>query len=120
MISDSCFVLCLAIVLRLSFFLRIAKVAIVIRLMFRVGDCAMVISLAFCDCELPFLWHAIVMCFRDCDGLVSRCAIVIRLAFCDGPYSLVGWLTTLRDGDSLVLFITIVICFLLRGDDSLG
>ena len=47
-------------------------------------------------------------------------ATVIRLAFCDGADSLVGWLTTLRDGDSLVLFITIVICFLLRGDDSLG
>ena len=75
-------------------------------------------SLAFRDCELPLLRHTIVMCFRDCDGLVSRCAIVIRLAFCDDPGSLVGWLTTLRDGDSLVLFITIAICFLLRDSDS--
>ena len=80
----------------------------------------MVISLAFCDCELPFLWHAIVMCFRDCDGPVSRYAIVIRLAFCNGADLLVDWLATLRDGALLVLFTTIVIRFLLRDADSLG
>ena len=67
-----------------------------------------------------FLWHAIVIRFCDCDGLVSCHAIVIHLAFCDGAYSLVGWLTTLRDGDSLVLFITIAIRFLLCDADSLG
>ena len=80
----------------------------------------MVISLVFRDCELPFLWHAIVMCFRDCDGLVSRYAIVIRLAFCNGADLLVDWLATLRDGALLVLFTTIVIRFLLRDADSLG
>ena len=104
--------------LRLSFFLRVVKVAIAIRLV--LGGCAMVISLAIRDCELPFLWHAIVIRFRDCDGLVSRLVIVICLAFCDGADSLVGWLTMLRDGDSLVLFITIVIRFLLRDADLLS
>ena len=106
--------------LRLSFFLCFAKVAIVIRLVFRVGDCAVLMLLAFRDCDLPFLWHAIVIRLRDCDWLVSYHAIVIRLAFCDGADSLVGWLATLRDGDSLVLFITIAIRFLLRDADSLS
>ena len=46
--------------------------------------------------------------------------IVIRLAFCDGADSRVGWLMALCDGDSLVLFITIAIRFLLRDADSLG
>ena len=105
---------------RLSFFLHVAKVAIVIRLVFRVGGCAMLIPVAFRDCDLLFLWHAIVIRLRDCDWLVSRHAMVIRLAFCDGPDSLIGWLATLRDGDSLVLFITIAIRFLLRDADSLG
>ena len=63
---------------------------------------------------MPFLLHAIVIRLRDCDWLVSQHVMVIRLAFCDGPDSLVGWLTTLRDGDSLVLFIMSVIRFLFR------
>ena len=105
---------------RLSFFLHVAKVAIVIRLVFRVGGCAMLIPVAFRDCDLLFLWHAIVIRLRDYDWLVSRHAMVIRFAFCDGPDSLVGWLATLCDGDSLVLSITIAIRFLLRDADSLG
>ena len=72
-----------------SFCLRLAKVAIFVRLVFRVGGCAMLMLLAFRDCDLPFLWHAIVIRLRDCDWLVSYHAIVIRLAFCDCD-SLVG------------------------------
>ena len=75
--------------LRLSSFLRVAKVAIVICLVFRAGGCAIVIRLVFCDCELPFLWHAIVIRLRNCDWLVPYHAIVIHLAVCDCD-SLVG------------------------------
>ena len=41
------------------------------------------IRLVFCNCELPFLWHAIAICLRDCDRLVSYHVIVIHLASCD-------------------------------------
>ena len=71
--------------------LRIAKVAIVIRLDFRVGGCAILMRLAFRDHELPFLWLAIVNCLGDCDWFVFGNAILIRLALCDCD-SLVGGL----------------------------
>ena len=101
MIGDSRFTIRLAIVFCLSFFLCVAKVVIVIRLVYCVGGCAMLMLLAFHDCDLPFLWHATVIRLRDCDWLVSYHAIVIRLAFRNGD-SRVDLVATLRDGDSLV------------------
>ena len=61
----SLFVLRLCFVFRSA--LRLAKVAIVICLVFRVGGCAMGIRLAFCNYELPFLWLAIINCLCNCD-----------------------------------------------------
>ena len=53
--------------LRLSFCLRVAKVAIVTHLESRVGDCAIFMRLAFRDHKLPSLWLAIVNRLGDCD-----------------------------------------------------
>ena len=76
-IGDSRSTIPLVIVLRPSFFLRVVKVTIVIGLVFRVGGCAIVIlHLMFRDCELPFLWHVIVL------NLPSQ----LRLA-CSLPYN---------------------------------
>ena len=72
-IGDSRFTIPLVIVLRPSFFLRVVKVTIVIGLIFRVGGCAIVIHLVFRDCELPFLWHAIV--FNSPSRLRLACSL---------------------------------------------
>ena len=113
--------------LRLSLCLRLAKVAFVICLVFRVGGCVMVIRLAFHDYELPFLWLAVLNFYCDCDCFVFGHAIVIHpmclaLRDCD---SLVGWRAIFIrflccDCKLPILSGRIVICLLLRDDDSLG
>ena len=61
----------LAIMLCLLFRICLAKVAIGIRLVFHVADCAMVICLVFRDRELLFLRLAIVNCLSDCYWLFA-------------------------------------------------
>ena len=83
----------------------------------------MVICLAFRDCKLHFLWLEIVYCLHDCDWLVF-CGIVICLALRNND-SLVGWITIVIrflscDCNLPALSLAIVIRLLLRGGDSLG
>ena len=85
--------------LRLLFCLLLAKVEIVICLVFRVGGCAMVICLAFCDYELLFLWLATVNHMCDYDWFAFHHAIVIR------PICL-----ALRDNNLLAIFICFLYC----------
>jgi len=98
-------------VIRLSFYLRVAKVTIVIHLVFLVGSCAILMRLAFRDHELPFLWLAIVNRLDDCDWFVFGNAILIRLALCDCDSLVVRLAIFTRflccDSNSLVLSNTI-------------
>ena len=99
----------------LSFRICLAKVAIGIRLVFRVAGCAVVICRLFLVGPLN--------CLGDCDWLfvLDHGAMVIRpicLVLCDRD-SLVGWLAIFTrfsccDSNSLVLTGRVVICLLLR------
>ena len=94
------------------------------RFLFPFCDCkfirlVIVICLAFCDFGLPFLRLKIVICLRGCDWFASHHEIVICLALYDGD-SHVDWITTLRNGDLLLLRDAIVIHLLLCNADFLG
>ena len=110
--------------IRLSFYLRVAKVTIVIHLVFLVGSCAILMRLAFRDHELSFLWLAIVNRLGDCDWFVFGNAILIRRALCDCDL-LAAWLAIFTcflccDSNLPVTSGKTAIRLLLRNADSFG